>query len=151
MSEVRVELQRQGYTEFGTLGGWVVYDGSEAIFTCLSAENPDRDNEPRVSCIPEGEYKLVRARYHRGGYPCFQIFAKDGGEIPGRTQVKVHVGNTMEDVLGCVVLGNGPIANKGCWGVGRSGGPNGAFTKFMKIMDELDVDECPLSIFYRKG
>jgi len=152
MGEVRVDLRRQGYTEFGTLGRWTVFDrDGVAAFTCLSAENPDRGNRPDVSCIPEGEYKLVRSHFHRGGYPCFEILVADGSPIPGRKDVKVHVGNTMRDVEGCVVLGKGPTAHSGCWGVGPSGRDDGAFTRFMRTMDRLGVDECPLTIYFRKG
>ena len=156
MNPVRVELQRQGYTEFGTLGRWSVlyvpigYEHQEEQkYTCLSAENPDRGNAPGLSCIPEGEYRLVRATYHRGGYECFEIRAADGGPIPGRTLVKVHRGNTDLDVEGCIVLGADPIAHRGRWGVGPSGGEAGGFTGFMKAMQGIDV--CPLSIYFRKG
>jgi hypothetical protein len=151
MGEVRAELQRQGYTEFGTLGRWTIFDGDLVAFTCLAAENPDRGNVPGVSCIPEGEYKLVRRHYNHGGYPAFQVLMADGSEIPGRTHVLVHIGNDATDVRGCVVLGARPVATHDHWGVGPSGTDRGGFTNFMKTMDRLGVDECPLSIFYRKG
>ena len=153
--KLRAELQRQAYTEFGTLGRWRVIHvptgpgHEELAFTCLSAENPDRGNAPGLSCIPEGEYRLVRATYHRGGYECFEIRAADGGPIPGRTLVKVHRGNTDLDVEGCVVLGIGPIAHRGHWGVGPSGGEAGGFTGFMEAMWGIDV--CLLTIYFRKG
>lgn len=152
---MRVEIQRQAYTEFGTLGRLRAFDRSGGLaFTCLSAENPDRGNMPNVSCIPEGEYRLVRSTYNRGGgYECFEIRAADGGPIPGRTEVKVHHGNTDLDVEGCVVLGANPTAHRGHWGVGPSGNPRkgtpGAFVDFMDAMQ--GVDECALSIYFRKG
>lgn len=148
---IRVELQRQAYTEFGTLGQWTMFKDDVVTFTCLSAENPDRGNVPKKSCIPEGKYKLVRRHYNRGGYAAFEILMADGSPIPGRTHVLVHVGNTMKDVWGCVVLGTAPTAHSGCWGVGPSGTDNGAFTRFMRAMDTLGVDECPLTIYFRKG
>ena len=149
----RVELRRDAYTRYGTLGVWRLFydDPAETIFSCLSAENQDRGNQPGVSCIPEGEYKLVRSVFHRGGYPCFQIFSADGSQIPGRTLVKVHRGNVADDVQGCVVLGFRPIAHKGQWGVGPSGGSNGGFTRWMLAMDELEIQECPLKIYFQKG
>ncbi len=148
-----VELRRDAYTRFGTLGNWkVFYPGNvSSVFSCLSAENPDRGNQPSVSCIPEGEYKLVRSVFHRGGYPCFEILLADGSPIPGRTLVKVHRGNVADDVQGCVVLGSHPIVLKGQWGVGKSGGPSGAFKRWMRVMDELEIDECPLKIYFQKG
>ena len=149
---LRVELRRDAYTRFGTLGNWrVLSDERPYIFSCLTAENPDRGNQPRVSCIPEGEYKLVRSVFHRGGYPCFQILSADGSGIPGRTLVKVHRGNVASDVQGCVVLGSHPIMYKGQWGVGPSGGSSGGFTRWMRVMSELEINECSLKIYFQKG
>lgn len=147
---LRVDLVRQGYTEFGTLSRLTVLEGGvRPAFTCLAAENPWRSNRPGESCIPEGDYTLVRSRYHRGGYDCYQVLLADGREIPGRSLVKVHVGNTDLDVEGCIVLGNGPIAHRGRWGVGPSGGPTGAFVAFMKAMG--GIHDCPLTIRSGRG
>ena len=149
---MRAELRRDAYTRFGILGEFRVFDDMDLqVFSSLSAEKPDRGHTPNISCIPEAEYRLVRSIFHRGGYPCFQILAEDGSEIPGRRFVKIHIGNVADDVQGCVVLGFFPITHKGQWGAGPSGGPNGAFTRFMEVMDELSVSSCPLSIYYRKG
>lgn len=149
----RAEIQRQAYTEFGTLGRLRVYCRDDLSFTCLTAENPDRGNTPGLSCIPEGEYMLARSHYHRGGYECFEIRAEDGGPIPGRSLVKVHSGNTDLDVEGCVVLGTRPTAHRNHWGVGPSGNPTrgtpGAFVDFMLAMRGLD--RIPLTIYFRKG
>lgn len=149
---VRVAIDRWGYTEFGTLGRLTVF-WHETIptFTCLTAENPHRENRPNLSCVPEGEYELRRSFFHGGGYPTFEIFLRGGGPIPGRSLVKIHVGNTADDVEGCVVLGRRPIELRGKWGVGPSGGPSGAFTGFMREMDRLEVERCPLSIRLVKG
>lgn len=148
-----VELRRDAYTRYGTLGDWQVFcnDPATPVFSCLSAENPDRGNQPGVSCVPEGKYKLIRSVFHRGGYPCFEIFSADGSPIPGRSLVKVHRGNVADDVQGCVVLGSRPIVLKGQWGVGPSGGSSGAFTGWMQVMDELGIKECPLKIYFQKG
>lgn len=148
---MRAEIQRQAYTEFGTLGRLRVYHADAVAFTCLTAENPDRGNRPRESCVPEGDYLLRRARYHRGNYDCFQVLLADGSEIPGRSLVKVHVGNTDLDVEGCVVLGNDPVVVRGHWGVGPSGGADGGFTRFMRLMDRLEANDVPLTIYFRKG
>lgn len=144
MTEVRID--RQGYTEFGTLGRLRVLTGLGVAFTCLTAENPWRTNRPGESCVPEGRYELVRSFYHRGGYECFQLLMPGGKEIPGRTHVKVHVGNSDHDVEGCVVLGEGPVVHRGHWGVGPS---KAAFRAFMEAME--GVDRCPLTVEFRRG
>lgn len=156
---VKVVVSRQGYTEFGTLGrlrAFAFGNMLEPAFTCLTAEDPWRDNRRGESCIPEGDdYVLVRSRFNRGGYDCFEILRS--GRLPiagGRTLVKIHKGNSSDDVEGCIVLGNQPMATQRApvkWGVGPSGGPAGAFTRFMKFMDERDVEECPLVIKFEKG
>jgi hypothetical protein len=149
---VRAELQRQAYTEVGTLGRLRLFDAAGAVvFTCLTAENEDRGNRPGASCIPEGEYKLVPSRFNRGNYDCFEILLADGKPIPGRSLVKIHVGNSALDVEGCVVLGYKPVAVRDHWGVGPSNGPAGAFAGFMAAMREHAPAGCPLTIFFRKG
>lgn len=54
----------------------------------------------RESCIPTGRYPLVLGVYNRGGYPAYELL-----DVPGRSLIKVHKGNTMDDVLGCIAPG----------------------------------------------
>jgi len=87
-------------------------------FECVSVERPWLNNQPNVSCIPEGEYDLVPSRYNRGGYDTYEIRG-----VPDRSLIKIHVGNTALDVLGCVALGSSlgytesPIGTGARWGV----------------------------------
>ena len=74
--------------------------------TFATVERPWRNNEPFVSCIPEGIYPLVLGVFHRNtpeledDYPSWEIH-----DVPGRTLVKMHRANRPTDVQGCVGVG----------------------------------------------
>jgi hypothetical protein len=63
-------------------------------------EEEQLGNKPRVSCIPAGTYTCQRSHFNKGGYECFEVL-----NVPGRSQIKIHKGNTEEDIEGCIVLG----------------------------------------------
>lgn len=69
-------------------------------FRCFTCENPWMDNVPYLSCIPCGVYRVTYGRYHRRNYPAWELH-----DVPGRTLIKIHRGNTADDVLGCIVVG----------------------------------------------
>ena len=93
-------------------------------------ENPWRDNEPYVSCIPAGSYEMKRSFYNRGGYDCFEA-----ENVPGRTQILIHIGNSERDTSGCILIGE----RVGVIGTSISVLQSGAaFTKFMKKMEGID-------------
>jgi hypothetical protein len=52
------------------------------------------------SCVPEGTYPLVADPYLAGGYESVKL-----NQVPDRTQIQVHIGNTAADVEGCIVVG----------------------------------------------
>ena len=88
-SIVRVE---EGFS--GTFGVFL-WEG-EAF--CITLEPPDLDNRVNVSNIPPGKY--LCQRYHSQKYDTFEI-----AEVPNRTNILFHAGNTKEDTSGCVLLG----------------------------------------------
>ena len=55
---IRVHLERFCYAPEATFGRLTV--GEDLL--CYAVERPWRDNAPRISCIPEGTYPLVRSR-----------------------------------------------------------------------------------------
>jgi len=84
-------LTRFAYTKDGVFGRWGPW---------TTVEEEWRNNQPRISCIPTGDYHCERTIFHRGGYPTFEIT-----NVPNRTLIKIHRANTEEDLLGCVGLG----------------------------------------------
>ena len=96
--------------EMGTLGEIVGL--SRPYYT---AENPWRNNERSVSCIPEGTYTCkVRDRLHKG-HAVYEV-----QNVPNRTHILIHVGNTHKDVEGCIVVGTGLGFVNGAWAVTNS-------------------------------
>jgi len=69
---------------------------------CVTLENTWADNEPRVSCIPEGEYQLHLT--HQS--PKYGVVPKVM-EVPDRSHILFHAGNRARDTLGCILTGSG--------------------------------------------
>jgi hypothetical protein len=86
----RVAMDRQG--TFGVLisGG--------APFA-LTLERPWLDNARDVSCIPEGRYACVKVDSPGFG-ETFEVT-----DVPERTSILFHAGNTVEDSQGCILVG----------------------------------------------
>lgn len=66
---------------------------------CMTLEHPWRDNTRLVSCIPEGNYRWRKFSSDRHGM-CFQI-----RNVPGRDSIQIHVGNSLSDTQGCILVG----------------------------------------------
>lgn len=133
----KVYLERFAYTPEGVFGRLVIPE-----FICYTVERPWLDNKPQVSCIPEGIYSLKLSRYERGGYPAYEVT-----NVPNRTMIKIHIGNTMDDVIGCIALGKTLGFTQRKWAVLNSGK---AFQEFMAAMAE--TPESVLEIgHYRPG
>ena len=70
-------------------------------FRAYILEPPWKNNEPNVSCIPEGEY------------PCHWLNSPKYGwvygvmEVPGRSHVLIHPGNIPRHTRGCLLPGSG--------------------------------------------
>lgn len=77
--------------------GLLVVPGERIFYT---AEDAWRDNERMISCIPDGEYDVVPRRFNRGGYDAWEII-----NVPDRSQILIHKGNSDENVTGCIVVG----------------------------------------------
>jgi hypothetical protein len=90
----KVFLDRFAYTPFGTFGRLRVGD-----FLCFTIERKWLDNEPFISCIPAGAYIMTLGNFG-GNYPNYEL-----QDVPGRSAIEIHRGNTSEDVKGCIAVG----------------------------------------------
>lgn len=72
-----------------------IYADGELI--CSTFELPDRNNKVNISCIPAGEYPLKMIVSPKYG-PCYKVH-----NVPGRTDILIHTGNTTYDTLGCIM------------------------------------------------
>jgi hypothetical protein len=89
-------LIRDTQDEWATLGKLSI-DGQHL---CHTLERPWLNNKPRVSCIPHGTY--------HGAIQPSPRFKRDLPElldVPGRDQILIHVGNTVDDSAGCILVG----------------------------------------------
>lgn len=66
----------------------------------ITLEEPWRSNAQRVSCIPEGKYKLEYTYS-----PGLNKMTYEIKNVPNRTGIRIHSGNTTNDIEGCILLG----------------------------------------------
>ncbi len=103
--------------EMGTFGV-LTYMG-EVFHT---VEPPWRDNEPFVSCIPNGEYALIPYTSERHGETFKLVNVNlhvypDKSEDGDRFDIVFHSGNTVEDTEGCIIVGKKLGYINGKWAV----------------------------------
>lgn len=67
-------------------------EGEVPLFTTLE--------EVLGECIPAGVYTCRRSFYHKGGYEAFEVM-----DVPNRTRILIHKGNTIKDTEGCILVG----------------------------------------------
>lgn len=95
-----LELTLRRVTEIGnaTIGHLEVPGLDKTLCTL---EDLWRDNQTGISCIPAGTYQCV---HHDG--PHFQN-VWELLDVPGRSAVLIHWGNTDKDTRGCILVGKG--------------------------------------------
>lgn len=89
---MKLELIRKYYSK-GT-NGTLLLNG---VPLCATIELPWRNNQPRISCIPEGEYRLAK-RYSPKFQWHFLLL-----DVPGRQYILVHPANdALAELEGCI-------------------------------------------------
>ena len=83
--------------EDGTVTLGVLVYNNQCI--CVTLEEPDLDNQVGISNIPEGAYET-----HSHNSPKFGStwWVRD---VPNRSEILIHAGNTTKDTRGCILLG----------------------------------------------
>lgn len=89
-------LTRQPSTEQGTFG---TITDSQGHKICVTCELPWRDNQPQKSCIPIGTYTVIP--HNSAAHPNTWELEN----VPDRTGILIHNGNTEADSLGCIIVG----------------------------------------------
>ena len=126
-----LKLKRFVMNDQATYGVMIDQDVTPYPF-CVTLELPWKDNKPEVSCIPKGEYRIVKVKSPKFG-DVFQVM-----DVPNRYHILIHKGNFTTDVLGCILLGEyfdqilNPKANQVVTSVQSSGAAYNEF--FNKIM-----------------
>jgi len=99
-----IELKR-GYLPGGTYGDLYI----NGRFVCHTVERPWHNNQPNISCIPEGSYKLEKYTSPRFG-DCFIV---SGGEEHQKVEkfknsngnrwgILIHPANVPSQLAGCI-------------------------------------------------
>ena len=114
----RANLSPDGPT-FGRL------EDEENAQVCVTLELPWLGNAHSVSCIPAGTYPAHRYLSPKRGYEVFML-----DDVPLRSSIELHIGNTAHDTDGCVLLGTAAGLLNGQRGITGSGD---AFRKFMNL------------------
>jgi len=115
--------------KFGTFGVFIV----NSKMMCTTLEPADLENRKNVSSIPAQQY--ICERYSSEKYPdTFQIM-----NVPGRTRVLIHPGNTITHTNGCILLAQhvgllnvGGAVSRGILNSGKT------FRAFMALMSGAD-------------
>lgn len=93
MKTKHILLLQRKYGAKGT-NGTITYKGE---LICHTIELPDRNNIPRISCIPIGQYKLQKHRYPKHGE---QIGIP---MVLGREAILIHAANNaLRELQGCI-------------------------------------------------
>lgn len=72
---------------------------------CDTLENPWKDNQRNISCIPEGEYPVrLRLARESASRDYLHLLVQ---EVPNRDFILFHRGNTAKDTSGCILVGLG--------------------------------------------
>ncbi len=123
----------------GATLGVLCVDGSPEFVTL---EDAWRFNEKQISCIPVGRYRVKPVKSPRFGLT-YQIM-----DVPERSHILFHAGNTHKDTNGCVLLG---------LQFGHSGTDNAilasksAFLRFLELMGNTPEAELVVIDSYGGG
>lgn len=93
---LKLKLIRKAHNSLGTKGILEVPGLTTHLFTI---ENPWLDNKKTDSCIPTGTYICKPVNSPRFGKTI------EVTEVPGRSHILFHAGNSPDDTDGCILLG----------------------------------------------
>lgn len=97
---MRIEVLRTIDNGKQTNGVLYVVDEDKILFECYTLELPWKDNQRRVSCIPEGEYKGIKHHSPKFGN---SVWIQD---VPNRSEILIHPANYVRQLLGCIAVGS---------------------------------------------
>jgi hypothetical protein len=110
---MNLTVVRKWISEKSTIGELLI-DGKKYCFTL---ELPWKNNEKGVSCIPEGEYKVIVDWSNSKKTHLPHVL-----DVPNRDGIRIHIGNFPKDIQGCILVGE----RKGedvVWNSGKVFGP----------------------------
>ena len=101
LDSINLLLIRDTFSEQSTIGE--LFLNGERM--CDTLENPWKDNQRNISCIPEGEYKVrLRLARESATRDYLHLLVQD---VPNRDWILFHRGNSAKDTSGCILVGLG--------------------------------------------
>ena len=97
--QINLLLIRDTHSDTSTIGK--LYLNGELM--CDTLENPWLDNQRNISCIPEGQYDVrIRLARESATRDYIHLLVQ---EVPKRSYILFHIGNTAKDTQGCILVG----------------------------------------------
>ncbi|MFW9927914.1 MAG: DUF5675 family protein [Candidatus Thorarchaeota archaeon] len=97
---IKARLKRANFTDKQVTGILEILKNNQLVYKCCTLELPWLNNQPKISCIPEGIY-IVQKRYTKKFGNHFHII-----DVPGRSYILIHPGNFNNQTKGCILIGN---------------------------------------------
>lgn len=94
---MNITLYRYREDQFGTHGQ---IENANGDVICYTIERPWLNNQSDVSCIPLGTYQCSPHVKSNNGQECWIL-----NDVPDRTGILIHTGNTDQDSEGCIIIG----------------------------------------------
>jgi len=80
---------------------YIKFPNGKITYVGCSLERGWKNNQARISCIPEGIYDLVLEYSSRFKKDLWEVYG-----VPGRFECKFHAANYWYQLNGCIALGN---------------------------------------------
>jgi hypothetical protein len=96
---IEATLKREFRDHAVTTGELTFKEGEEELYVCCTLEPTWADNKRNISCIPAGEYNVIK--YSSEKYPgVYEV-----QDVPGRSKILIHAGNFYTNTRGCILVG----------------------------------------------
>lgn len=135
LQSIQVTLTRRKSFPGCTLGTLHIQTRN-LVWRCKTLELPWKNNQPQVSCIPEGIYTCRRFKSPKFG-ETFQVC-----DVPGRSGILFHPGNKAKETRGCILLGVGTeISGNNAYLLSS----RAAMKTFMQMLEGVDTFDITIN------
>ena len=98
---MKMLIIRSAANQHQTIGTGLIFDNlGRLLFEFQTIELPFLHNKVGISCIPSGNYKVVKRQSDRFGN---HFHVKD---VAGRSMILIHLGNYHRNSSGCILVGS---------------------------------------------
>ena len=94
-TDFNIEIKRRYQSSVCTSGDLYI----NGTWVAYALERPWVNNLPFISSVPPGSYQ-ARLRYDHSDKWRVELIG-----VPGRTHVQIHIGNVVQDSVGCILVG----------------------------------------------